>query len=130
MTVARLAALRSAAQILEVVARDPALTAAARSHALMLSGAHPSAALVDLIVENRCLCFAKWAPSMRQTHFFISALSAFAQGCPRTQSALRCLAENYPTPAEIRLLCNSQLGYAARMARMTTSGTGDAYPPT
>jgi hypothetical protein len=107
-------ALRETKQALADVARDVRLTAVARSRALMLSNAHPSADLVEFIASNPRLCFAKWRSCLVQTQFLVSALAAFEQGSRGTQSTLLRLAELYPTPSEIRLVCYSQCGYAAR----------------
>jgi hypothetical protein len=107
-------ALSETKQALADAAGDARLTEAARSRALMLSNAHPSADLVALIANNPRLCFAKWRACLVQTRFLVCALAAFEQGSPNTQSTLLRLANLYPTPSEIRLLCYSQCGYAAR----------------
>lgn len=107
-------ALSEAKDVLALLARDPVLTVSARSRALMLSIGHPSADLVELVASNPPLCFAKWRSCLVQTQFLISALAAFQQGNPSTQRRLLRLVGRYPTPGEIRLLCNSQCGYAAR----------------
>jgi hypothetical protein len=115
-SVAWFVALRDAKHSLAVLARDPMLTSEARSRASMLSSAHPSAELVELIAANPPLCYAKWRSCLVETSFLISALATFQQGSRSTRSMLR-LAKRYPTIGEIKLLCNRQCGYAGRIRR-------------
>jgi hypothetical protein len=132
----RLQAMCNAKRILQILAMDRFLTAAARAEALTLSGSHPTPEVVELIADNPSLCFARWRRCLLRTHALISILAAFRQGSDITGVLLIRVAQDYPAPREIALMCNPRGGFASRLlkdrlpARHRPSGSGHAIKRT
>lgn len=86
--VAWFVALRGAKHGRAVLARDPMLTSAARSRALMLSSAHPSAEVVELIATNPPLLCQVAVVSGGNELFVLSARHVSAGRSEHTVNAL------------------------------------------
>jgi hypothetical protein len=113
----RFQALCDAKRILGMLSGDRALTSSAQAEALTLSELHPTADLVELVVENPWLSFARWRRCLIRTQSFISVLATFHQGSDVMAILLMRLAHAYPSPRQITLMCYRQTGYASRLLR-------------
>ncbi len=112
-----LKAMHDAKRILRMLSMDQWLTTAARAEAAALGELHPTPDLIDLIVENPWLCFVRWRLCLRRTQSFLSVVAAFRQGSDTTAMLLARLAQDYPSPKQIALMCYSQTGYASRLLK-------------
>jgi hypothetical protein len=116
-------AMCDAKRILRMLSVDQSLTAAARAEAAALSELHPTPDLIELIADNPWLCFARWRRCLIRTQAFISVLAAFRQGSDITEMLLDRLAQNYPSPRQITLMCCRQTGYTSRLLKHPCSSS-------
>jgi hypothetical protein len=111
-------AMCDAKRILRMLSLDQSLTTAARVEAAALSELHPTPDLIELIVDNPWLCFARWRRCLIRTQAFVSVLAAFRQGSDITEILANRLAQNYPSPRQITLMCYRQTGCASRLLKV------------
>jgi len=113
----RLQAMCDAKRILWMLSMDRTLTVAARAEAATLSGSHPTAELVELVVDNPWLCFVRWRRCLIRTQSFVSVLAAFRQGSEVMEILIRRLAHDYPSPQQIALMCYRQANHVSRLLK-------------